>query len=195
MLMINTTSDINKEIKVNGQKLETVTSFKYLGSVVSDEGSKPEIRNTSHGNEVLLQDTTHLIQRPHYQWGSVCQDSTHNQTTWRPPDHHKETQTEVVWTCVLHQAWLKLSCKAQCMGEEDKADRKVLGRQRQGLEFIESQRAVENREEWRKLIVKSSVVPQWSLWLRNRWRWRKDVISVAKYVICEDDILLLLVYF
>ena len=41
--MTNTTSDINKEIKVNGQKLETVTSFKYLGSVVSDEGSKPEI--------------------------------------------------------------------------------------------------------------------------------------------------------
>ena len=25
------------------QKLETVTSFKYLGSVISDEGSKPEI--------------------------------------------------------------------------------------------------------------------------------------------------------
>ena len=28
--------------KVNGQKLETVTSFKYLGSVLTDEGSKPE---------------------------------------------------------------------------------------------------------------------------------------------------------
>ena len=36
-------SGINTEIKVNGQKLETVTSFKYLGSVVSDEGSKPEV--------------------------------------------------------------------------------------------------------------------------------------------------------
>ena len=34
---------INTEIKVNGQKLETVTSFKYLGSVITDEGSKPEI--------------------------------------------------------------------------------------------------------------------------------------------------------
>ena len=30
-------------IKVNGQKLETVTSFKYLSSVITDEGSKPEI--------------------------------------------------------------------------------------------------------------------------------------------------------
>ena len=29
-------------IKVHGQKLETVTSFKYLGSVITDEGSKPE---------------------------------------------------------------------------------------------------------------------------------------------------------
>ena len=41
--MTNDTDSINKEIKVNGQKLETVTSFKYLGSVASDEGSKPEI--------------------------------------------------------------------------------------------------------------------------------------------------------
>ena len=30
-LMTNNTSGINIEIKVNGQKLETVTSFKYLG--------------------------------------------------------------------------------------------------------------------------------------------------------------------
>ena len=37
-LMTNNTSGINTEIKVNGQKLETVTSFKYLGSVIPDEG-------------------------------------------------------------------------------------------------------------------------------------------------------------
>ena len=39
-LMTNNTSGINK---VNGQKLETVTNFKYLGSVITDEGSKPEV--------------------------------------------------------------------------------------------------------------------------------------------------------
>ena len=105
-LMTNNTSGINIEIKVNGQKLETVTSFKYLGSVLTDEGSKPEILSRvaqttaaltrlkpvwidksislsskirlmcslvtsiflyGHGNEVLPQDTTHLIQRPCYQ--------------------------------------------------------------------------------------------------------------------------------
>ena len=42
-LMTNNTSGINAEIKVNGQKLETVASFMYLGSVITDEGSKPEM--------------------------------------------------------------------------------------------------------------------------------------------------------
>ena len=43
MLMTNNTSGINTEIKVNGQKLETVTSFKYQGLVITDDGTKPEI--------------------------------------------------------------------------------------------------------------------------------------------------------
>ena len=42
-MMTNNTSGINTEIKVNEHKLETVTSFKYLGSVITNEGSKPEI--------------------------------------------------------------------------------------------------------------------------------------------------------
>ena len=41
-LMTNYTSGINTETKVNGQKLERVTRLKYLGSVVTDEGFKPE---------------------------------------------------------------------------------------------------------------------------------------------------------
>ena len=42
-LMTNNTSGISTEIKVNEQMLETVTSFKYLGSVITNEGPKPEI--------------------------------------------------------------------------------------------------------------------------------------------------------
>ena len=42
-LMTNNTSGINTEIKVNGKKLEMTTSFKCLGLVITDEGSKPEI--------------------------------------------------------------------------------------------------------------------------------------------------------
>ena len=37
-----------------------------------------------------------------------------------------------------------------------------------GLEFAKSQRAVKNREKWRKLVVKSSVVPQRPSRLRDR---------------------------
>ena len=37
-----------------------------------------------------------------------------------------------------------------------------------GLEFSTSQRAVENREKWRKLAVKSSVVPQRPSRVRDR---------------------------
>ena len=124
-LMTNSTSRSTKRSKQMDRGL-IVTSFKYLGSVVSDEGSKPEIlsriaqmtaaltrlkpvwnnrsmslntkkqlmcsfvmsifqyacvpwtlsraskKNMSHGNEVLPQDTTHLIQRPCYQRGRLC---------------------------------------------------------------------------------------------------------------------------
>ena len=42
-LMTKNTSGINGEIKVNGQKHEIVKSFKYLGTVITREGSKPEI--------------------------------------------------------------------------------------------------------------------------------------------------------
>ena len=42
-LMTNSASGINNEIEVNGQKLQTVTSFKFLGSVAPDEGFKLEI--------------------------------------------------------------------------------------------------------------------------------------------------------
>ena len=45
-LMTNSANGIQREIKVKGQKLETletVTSFKHLGAIVSDDGSKPEV--------------------------------------------------------------------------------------------------------------------------------------------------------
>ena len=70
--------------------------------------------------------------------------------------------------------------KAYTVSEEDSRDRRQ-GRQRKrwednvrewtGLEFSKSQRAVENREKWRKLVVKSSVVPQRPSQLRDWWWW------------------------
>ena len=43
-LMTNNTNGINSNIRVNGEKLETVQGFKYLGAIVTDEGPMPEIR-------------------------------------------------------------------------------------------------------------------------------------------------------
>ena len=43
-----------------------------------------------------------------------------------------------------------------------------------GLEFAKSKWAVENREQWRKLVVKSSMMPERPLQLGDRRRWRND---------------------
>ena len=59
-LMTNDTCGINTEIKVNGQMLETVTSFKYLSSVVTDEGSKPEILSRIADNSSIDKSETGL---------------------------------------------------------------------------------------------------------------------------------------
>ena len=42
-LMTNNTNVISTDIIIDNKKLETVRSFKYLGAIVSDEGSKPEV--------------------------------------------------------------------------------------------------------------------------------------------------------
>ena len=43
-------------------------------------------RTQAMENEVLPWDTTHLIQRPCYQWGNPCQDPAGSQTTRIPPE-------------------------------------------------------------------------------------------------------------
>ena len=140
---------------MNGQKLVTFTSFKYQGSVITDESSNLEIlsriaqttaaltwlkpvwidKSISLSCKIRLmrslvtyiflcaceswtltaelqrrmqamemrcycKGTTHPIQKTCYQRGSPCQDPAGNRTTRRPPDHRKETQTAVVWTCL-----------------------------------------------------------------------------------------------
>ena len=42
-LMTNNINGISSTIKASGEKLETVQSLKYLGAIVTDEGSRPEI--------------------------------------------------------------------------------------------------------------------------------------------------------
>ena len=42
-LMTNCVNGIQREINIKGQQLGTITSLKYLGGVVSDDGSKPAV--------------------------------------------------------------------------------------------------------------------------------------------------------
>ena len=67
---------------------------------IMDPHSRAPKKNTTQGNEVLPQDTMHLIQRLCYQWGSPCPDLASNWTTRRHPDDRKEMQTAVVWSCL-----------------------------------------------------------------------------------------------
>ena len=68
---------------------------------IMDPHSRAPKKNTSHGNKMSPQDTTHLIQRPCYRRGSQYQNLADTWTTRRPHDYRKEMQTAVVWTCLL----------------------------------------------------------------------------------------------
>ena len=68
-----------------------------------DPHSRAAKKIKSHGNEVLPQDTTHLIQRPCYQRGSLCQDSAGK---WL----HKDLLT-IVKRCKL-KSYQHVSCSS-----------------------------------------------------------------------------------
>ena len=103
----------------------------------------------------------------------------------RQSDHTKTirpSSKDANWSAMdrslSHQAWPKPSFKAQWKGQGGQKKRWEDNiTEWTGLEFAKSQTAVENREKWRKLVVKSFVVPQWPFWLRDRWRWRIRILN------------------
>ena len=133
-------------------------------------------KNTSHGNEVLPQATTYLIQRPCYQRGSPGQDPAGNRITWRPPDHRKETQIAVVWTFLsfIRSGQNDLARHSERRKKTRQTEQEV-GRQHQEMDRPEVHNVPEGSEEqgkWKKLVVKSSAVPQRPSRLRHRWLWQ-----------------------
>ena len=64
-------------------------------------------------------------------------------------------------------------------GRQRKRWEVIIG-ERTGLEFAKSKRAVENREKWRKLVAKSSVVPQRPLRLRDRREEREVTANTVQ---------------
>ena len=92
-------------------------------------------KNTRHENEVLPQDTTHLIQRPCYQQGSPCQDPTGDWTTRRPPDDRKETQSAGVWSCFpFIRSGQNHLARHRERGKKTRRTEEDVGRQHQGMD-------------------------------------------------------------
>ena len=135
-------------------------------------------KNTSHGNEVPPQNTTHLIQRSCHQWGSPCQDLAGNWTTWRPSDDRKETQTALVWSCLpfIRSGQNHLARHSEG-GKRTRQTQKEMGRQHWGMDRPGDRQVPESSGEhrnWRRRVAKSSVVPQQPLQVRGRWDERGD---------------------
>ena len=119
---------------------------------IIDPHSKAPKKNTSQGNEVLLQDTPHLIQRPCYQQGRLCLDPAGNWTTRRPPDQCKEMQTAVVWSCLqfirsgqIHFVWYSER------GKKTRQTEAEVGRQHQGMDRPGVRQVLEGSEEQGKM--------------------------------------------
>ena len=118
-----------------------------------DTHSRTPKKNTSHGNEVLPQDTMHLIQRPRYLRGYPCQDPAGNLTTRRPPDNCKETQTAVVWSCFpFIRSGQNLLARHSERGEKTRQTEEEVGRQHQGMDRHEVRLAPEGNGEQRKIM-------------------------------------------
>ena len=200
-------------------EVETVTSFKCLGSVITDEGSKPEIFSR-------IAQTTATLTRLKPVWNDrsislsfkirpmrslvtsiflyACESWTLTAELQRRiqamemrfnrkiphisyKDHatNEEVRAKIQQATGLYEDLLTIvkRRKLQWHGHVSRSSGlakttlqgtvkggRVHGRQRKrwednirewtGLEFGKSQRGVENREKWRKLVATSSVVPQ-----------------------------------
>ena len=70
-----------------------------------------------------------------YEQGSPCQDPAGNRTTRRPPDHRKETQTAVVWSCLpfIRSGQNHLARNSE-KGKKTRQTEEEVGRQHQGVD-------------------------------------------------------------
>ena len=106
-----------------------------------------------------------------------------------------ETQTAVVWPCFpfIRSGQNHLARHSE-RGKEARQTEKEVGRQHQGMEFGKSQRAVEKRKKWRKLVAVSSVVPQRPSWLRDWWWWWWIEFAKFETVMRIQHIILIVVW-
>ena len=218
-LMTNNTKGISKEIKANGKKLETVNTFKYLGSTITDEGSKQEIlartaqttaaltklkpvwndSNISLSSKIRLMrslvvsiylyaceswtltaDLQRRIQAMEMRCfrkllGISYKDHITNETVRTIIRQAIGPYEELLVTVKKRKLrWYghvsRSSGLAKSILRGTVKGRRKRGRQKKrwednikewtGMDFANSQRAVEDREGWRRTVANSSVVPQ-----------------------------------
>ena len=138
--------------------------------------------NTSHGSEEVPQDTTHLTQRPCYQRGSPCQDPAGNWTTRRSPDHRKETQIAVVWSCLPFIRSGHLARHSE-RGKKTRQTEEEVGRQHQEMDRPGVRQVPKGSGEQGKMEKTGWEIicgAPTTLALRDRWRcwwWRWRVFA------------------
>ena len=204
---------------MNGQKLETVTSFKYLGSVITNEGSKPELlcriaqatAALTRLKSIWIDKSISLSSKIRLMRSLVTSTFLYACESWTLTAELQRRIQAMEMRC--YRKILRISYKDHVTNEEVcakiqqaigphkdlltivkrrklqwyghvsrssgmaktilqgtvKGGRRPGGQRKRwednirewtGLEFGKSQRAVENRDKWRKLVAKSSVVPQ-----------------------------------
>lgn len=217
-LMTNNTKGISREIQANGKKLESVKTFKYLGSIITDEGSKQEIMARTAQTTAVLTKLKPVWKDGKITLGSkirlmrslvlsiylyACESWTLTADLQRRIQamemrcfrkilgvSYKDHITNERIRTIIQQAigpyeQLLTTVKKRKMKWYGHVSRssglaktilqgtvkgvRKRGRQRRrweddirewtGLDFGKSQRAVEDREEWRKIVANSSVVP------------------------------------
>ena len=213
------TSGISIEIKGNGQKLETVTSFKYLSSVKTDECSKPEIlsriaqttaaltrlkpvwndRRISLSSKIPLMCSlvTSIFLYAYESWTVIAELQRRIQAmemrcyckilriSYKDHVTNEEVRAKIQQAIGPHKDLLTTvkRCRLQWYGQvshssglaktilqgivkggrrQDRQRKRLEHNIREwtGLEFGKSEKAVETREKWRRLVAKSSVVHQ-----------------------------------
>ena len=242
-LMANNTNGISTDITIDNKKLKTVRSFEYLGTIVSEEGSKPEVLSG-------IAQTTAAVTKLKVIWNGKNNAFSAKIRLMRPPAMSIFVHACETWTITADierriqalemrcfRTLLGISYRDHITNEEVKARignaigqcedlltsvkrrkqrwyghvtrssglaKTILqgtvqggrrrGRQKKrwednikewtGLEWNILLRKAENREEWRKLVEKSTVVPQRSTRLLDRSDEKKPTHQTIRKRLC-----------
>ena len=98
-----------------------------------------------------------------------------NRTTWRPPDHCKETQTAVVWSCLpFIRSGQHLLARHSETGKKTRQTEEEVGRQHQGMDRPGVRQVTEGNGEQGRMEESGCEIicgaPTTSR-LRDRWWW------------------------